>query len=80
MAQSEVLRNDWKEMIHGMEMEIQAQEELINVQRGQIKLLEEFQEMFSGLSEKNNSRIQNRIHTIIKSETERDRWHNKWKN
>ncbi len=80
MAQSEVLRNDWKEMIHGMEMEIHAQTELINVQRGQIKLLEEFQEMFSGLSEKNNSRIQNRIHTIIKSEAERDRWHNKWKN
>lgn len=48
MNKSEVLWKDWKEMIHGMEMEIHAQAELINVQRdqirsleGQIKLLEE---------------------------------------
>jgi hypothetical protein len=33
MNKSEVLWKNWKEMIHGMEMEIHVQTELINVQR-----------------------------------------------
>lgn len=40
MNQSESLWKKWKEMIHCMEMEIQAQAELIDAQKGQIRSLE----------------------------------------
>lgn len=40
MKQSESLWKNWKEMIHCMEMEIQAQTELVNAQKGQILSLE----------------------------------------
>lgn len=40
MKQNESLWENWKEMLHCMEMEIHAQEELINAQKGQIRSLE----------------------------------------
>ena len=40
MKQSESLWENWKEMIRCMEMEIQAQAELIDAQKGQIRSLE----------------------------------------
>lgn len=40
MNQNESLWKNWKEMVHCMEMEIQAQAELIDAQKGQIRSLE----------------------------------------
>lgn len=40
MNKSDSLWKNWKEMIHCMEMELQAQAELIDAQKGQIRALE----------------------------------------
>lgn len=40
MNKSESLWKNWNEMVHCMEMEIQAQAELIDAQKGQIRSLE----------------------------------------
>ena len=45
MNQNESLWKNWKEMIHCMEMEIQAQAELIDAQKGQIRALEQKNEI-----------------------------------
>lgn len=40
MNKSDSIWKNWKEMVHCMEMELQAQAELIDAQKGQIRALE----------------------------------------